>query len=160
MPLNRPFALSTGLAAGVIAAVACYTAAAGAGASAHQTSRSQGVPAAEVVTSQPSVSLAPCVLPAELEEGACVTHKVVTKVVPVPSRAAAATVQGSTGHSELRTGSSKTPAAPSAARDDEYSDEPHESEDSTEADQESDYTNQHEDQDHADHADPEGPDEP
>lgn len=152
MSLNRPFALSIGLAAGVVAAVGCYTAAAGAGAAAHQTSRGQRVPAVEVVAPQPSVSFAPCVPPAELEDGACVTHKVVTLVLPPTSGAPSATVGGSTssGHSEHRT-SGATRSTGASASEDEGSDAA-DTEDATEPEHED--SNQQEDQDHEDVTEP------
>ena len=90
MSLSRPFAVSIGLAAGLVAAVGFYTAAVGVDAPQKVTARPQPVPAVAVVTPEPVVSLAPCEKPAKLEDGACVTHKVVTKVIPAPAPAPAA----------------------------------------------------------------------
>lgn len=89
MSLSRPFAVSVGLATGLVAAVGFYTAAAGVDAPRQVTAKPQSVPAVAVITPEPVVSLAPCVKPAKLEHGACVTHKVVTKVIPAPAPARA-----------------------------------------------------------------------
>lgn len=103
MALNRSLAHSIGLAAGVLAAVGFYTAAAGTEPSPTGPRGGQVAPAAEDVVPQPSVSFAPCVPPAELEDGACVTHTVVTKVVPGAAQPAAtsrsASSSGRSGHS-------------------------------------------------------------
>ncbi len=84
MTVSRTITVGLGVAAGLVAGVAIYTGAAGA----TTPTRSPAPAAPAAATSQPRpTQYAPCVSPAKLEHGVCVTHKVVTKVLPAPAPA-------------------------------------------------------------------------
>lgn len=138
MVLNRSVFVGMGLAAGAVAAVALYaTAAASPAPGPARQVTSQLTSEVQPTTPEPTVSYSPCTPPAELEDGVCVTHRVVTKVVPATSDTHADS-RGVVG--ESRSPSTRhTTSTPTSTREDdavETEDGDHEDADHEDADHE------------------------
>lgn len=79
MRLTRPAVLTASTLAGCAAALVAYNA------SAPSPVAPTTAPVAAVAKAEPRVVFAPCVAPAKLERGACVTHVTKTTYVALPS---------------------------------------------------------------------------
>ena len=156
MVLNRSVIVGMGLAAGAATAVALYATAAASPAPAPvKQVNSRLASDVQPTTPAPTVVYSPCAAPAELEDGVCVTHKVVTKVAPATAAKPTHAQEQATSGDSRSTRPSRTSSTPAAThREDRATDDTdHEDADHEDADHGDEPGDDHGTDDGGDHGD-------